>query len=112
MNKFKILKYWGYGILFIPTVITVFIVYGTIQYITTPDLPFANQEKKNTDTVIVVNQPIQITNPIVEKTTNNNTTIITKEAVPVVEQVKPEPVKQTSVVKPQPIDTTKIKDSL
>jgi len=112
MNKFKILKYWGYSILLIPTIISVFIVYGTIKYVTTPDLPFAKQEKKNTDTVIVVNQPIQITNPIVEKTTNNNTTIITKDATPVVEPVKPEPVKQIPVVKPQPIDTTKTKDTL
>lgn len=113
MNKFKYLKYFGYSVLVIPTVILIFIVYGVISYALKPSQqPVVTKQIKPKDTIIVVTPPIQITNPVIEKTTTNTTTIINNETKPVVEVPKKEPVKPQIEIKPQVIDTTKVKDSL
>ena len=118
MNKFNLLKYWGYLILGIPTVLILFMVTGLFIYLShpTPETRIITKIEKG-DTVEVVKQPIIINNPVIEKST---TTIIQPAEVKP-EPVKSEPVKPSPVqehtahpelVTPPVIDTTKTKDTL
>lgn len=108
MNKFKILKYWGYFTLTICVSLILMLVSGLVIYSYTPSLePVITNKMEKSDTVEVVKQPIIINNSTVEKTTIIQST----------EPVKPEPVKieidkPQSVVTPPIIDTTKTKDTL
>ena len=112
MNKFNILKFMGYSILLFPTLLLLMgISVGVSTFFATKSDSIEVVEvkpEKKTDTVIVVTPPIQITNPVVEKTTNNTTTII-NQTPPVMEQPKNE---KPVVVTPPIIDSTKTNDTL
>lgn len=109
MNKFKILRYYGYIILGIPTLLFMFFMSGFFIYLSRPNekTVVIKQEAKR-DTVIVLQQPIE-SKTIEKTTTNNSTTIIQQPETPKqteIQVVKPEP-----VIKKQPIDTTKTHDT-
>lgn len=121
MNKFILLKYWGYLILSIPTVLILFMVTGFFIYLsnTTPKTRVITKIEKG-DVVEIVKQPIIINNPVVEKSTTTTTTIIQPAEVKP-EPVRSEPVKTPPVqehtahpelVTPPVIDTTKTQDTL
>jgi len=114
MNKFNLLRYWGYLILGIPTALILFVVTGLFIYLShpTPETRIITKIEKG-DTVEVVKQPIIINNPVIEKSTTTTTTIIQPAEVNAEPaEVKPEPVKPKPVVTPPVIDTTKTKDTL
>lgn len=103
MNKFKILKYWGYFTLTICVSLILMLVSGLVIYSYTPSLePVITNKMEKSDTVEVVKQPIIINNSTVEKTTIIQST----------EPVKIEIDRPQSVVTPPIIDTTKTKDTL
>ena len=112
MNKFNLLKYWGYLILGVPTALVLMFVTGLYIYLAnpTPETRVVTKVEK-ADTVEVVKQPIIINNPVVEKSTTTTTTIIQPSEVKP-EPVKTEPVKPAPVVTPPVIDTTKTQDTL
>ncbi len=109
MNKFKILKYYGYLILGIPSALLLFIMSGTFVYLATPKEKIVNVVKEvPVETKVPVEKVVERTT-----TTNNNTTTTTIIQQPQALPVKSEPVvvKPEQVIKKEPIDTTKSHDT-
>jgi hypothetical protein len=109
MNKFKILKYYGYLALGIPTALFLVFVSGLFVYISTPKEKIVNVVKE-----VSVEKKVPVEKVVERTTTNNNTTttttIIQQPQTPQIKfeptQPKPEP-----VIKKEPIDTTKSHDT-
>ena len=104
MNKFKILKYYGYLALGIPTLLFLVFLSGLFVYISTPKEKIVNIVKE-----VSVEKKVPV-EKVVERTTTNTTTIIQQPQTPQIKfeptQPKPEP-----VIKKEPIDTTKSHDT-
>jgi len=109
MNKFKILKYYGYLALGIPTLLFLVFLSGLFVYISTPKEKIVNIVKE-----VSVEKKVPVEKVVERTTTNNNTTTTTTIIQqPQTPQIKFEPTqpKPESVIKKEPIDTTKSHDT-
>jgi hypothetical protein len=110
MNKFKILKYYGYLALGIPTALFLVFVSGLFVYISTPKEKIVNVVKE-----IAVEKKVPVEKVVERTTTNNNTTTTTTTFIqqPQTPQIKSEHIqpKPESVIKKELIDTTKSHDT-
>lgn len=106
MNKFKILKYYGYLILGIPTVFFLMVISGVFVYISTPKEKIVNVVKE-----VPIEKEVPVEKVVERTTTTNNNTTTTIIQQPQTLPVKPEITKPEPVIKKEPIDTTKSHDT-